>query len=301
MRFRYYIASFFIMGLLLAVISVPVFADSLDVNREIARRFTERGAALKIFLDNVEVDPSIALPIYKADLRGELKAKPMVFANPTVAKIPAVVAEESVANCGDNIATHSLKVQKETKNFSSWTNTYPLYIYGKEVKFKAKTPFGAAGANIAEELSATSSEAKSVEEAISWEGQVEVSVSPSQLTEMQFVVSKEKVENLPYWVDFVAEGKVNLGFGIDWMEQPFTVNIEDYLSEKDRTFRMYGVYNGVTTSMGSFRAGIYDIKSYYTTIGQKGKVNINKISEDEVKYSKPLPESNIIKTIEPKK
>ena len=82
MKLRYYIVSFLMVGVLLVIYSIPVFADSLDVNREIARRFTERGAALKICLDNVEIDPSLALPIYKVDFMGTLKAKPMVFANP---------------------------------------------------------------------------------------------------------------------------------------------------------------------------------------------------------------------------
>ncbi|MFH1784060.1 MAG: hypothetical protein ABH868_04090, partial [bacterium] len=192
-------------------------------------------------------------------------------------------------------------VKKETKNFSSWTNTYPLFIYGREIKFKAKTPFGSAGVNIGEDLLATSSKEKSANEAILWEGQANLSVDPGKLAEIQFVVSEEKVDNLPYWVDFVATGEVNLGYGIDWIEQPFTVKIEDYLSEKDRTFRLYGVYSGVATSGGSFRGGSDTVKSYYESVGLKGKVSINKIPEEEAKYSKPLSESNIIEAIEPKK
>ncbi|MFH1783270.1 MAG: hypothetical protein ABH868_00005, partial [bacterium] len=155
MKLHHYIISVFMIVLLLAMVSITVFAESLDVNREIARRFTERGAALKIIVDNTKVDPSIALPIYNANLKGTLTAKPMVFANPTVSKIPTVVVQDEVANCTNSMTTHTLAVKKETKNFSSWTNTYPLFIYGREIKFKAKTPFGSAGVNIGEDLLAT--------------------------------------------------------------------------------------------------------------------------------------------------
>ena len=117
MKLRHYIVTCFVMSLLLAIISSAVFAESLDVNREIARRFTERGAALKIFMDNVKVDASIALPIYKVDFMGTLTAKPMVFADPTVSTIPTVVIQDEIANCTNNIAIHELSVKKETKSF----------------------------------------------------------------------------------------------------------------------------------------------------------------------------------------
>ena len=168
-------------GLLLTGVSSAAFADYIDVNVELMKRFVESGAADRVRDWIIKTQPKCNWvkggKLTYFDFCGKMVSQGMKFKHPEIPKTPLILGEDQVRNCRNETVNYTFEVDKKTKKSSSWTNTTTLSV---SVSVKAKAPFVSGG--VTSEFSSSSEKTKSVEETVTWKKSLEVPCDAHKLT-----------------------------------------------------------------------------------------------------------------------
>lgn len=144
---------------------------------------------------------------------GDITTDGLRFTLPSaVPDIPKVLMQGRVVNCGTRDITGRADVSESMENSESFSKSLTLgSTTTLEVSYES--PVGiSAGASQSLEISGTETEERTQTKTVSWNVGNDVPVGPRESIMWQFVVSSKEMKNIPWSVNAIVGGPVELGY-----------------------------------------------------------------------------------------
>ncbi len=208
-RFTCALASAALLGL---GVPLALAGTQEDVNLELLKRLDKGDHLRAIYERHKNTPPPEGVEVTEASLKGQLSNQGMQFKLPSAVPLsPLLLQQFAVSNCNEFNQTQTISVSKTTTDSNSWGNSHTLTT-SVEAKFDVKIPL-VGGTEVTAGLQHEAGWTKSTEhsETVGWDQSQETVIGPQRRVVVLFVVSEEKMD-VPYWVDFVAAGPVELNY-----------------------------------------------------------------------------------------
>lgn len=208
--------------------AVPAMAERIDLNAEIAKRLAKAGklAALYKAKTGRELPASLGVT---AIFQGQVGGRGLVISAPGVIPTsPLVMQQDEVVNCNSEPTLQSLQIDSSVTNSTNFQNTDQLQTSQEyTVTVGYTSPWGAsasASATQGRTQVAMHSTGGGDSTTTSWKYAPQITVGPNKAVTTQFVVTQQKLDNIPYTANFVLAGPVQLVFsagaeGYQWVER----------------------------------------------------------------------------------
>jgi len=210
-----------------ALASACVYADNIDLNAEIIKRLQKSGQLNAIYKSKTGQNiPSGVMGT--AVFTGQIGGKGLAISNPgVIATSPMVMQEEDVVNCNDQTTTQTLQIDSEATNSTNFSNS-DQFESTQELSATVTydSPWGVSASATAstKQSHVTLKQTGGGESTTSsWHYTQGIPVSPGKMLTAQFVVTQQRIDNLPYVANFVLAGPVQLVFspgsaGYSWVQ-----------------------------------------------------------------------------------
>jgi hypothetical protein len=180
-----------------------VHAQAIDPAAEVLRR-------LKATSANTTSD---GYQLKGVKLKGDIATDGIKFRLPSVVpEQPLVLMQQRMANCNTLDATLNAEVNKQTTNSETFSKSTTL---GGEtsVTVSYESPIGVGGSGTQSfNYSKTSTEETAKSETVGWVSGTNVPVGAKQSVTVQFVVSQQKLDNIPWSTNAIVGGAVDLNY-----------------------------------------------------------------------------------------
>lgn len=146
-------------------------------------------------------------------LKGDINTDGIKFTLPSVVpEKPLVLMQQRVANCNDREVLGRSTVNKTTENSETFSKSTTL---GGEttVSVSYESPIGLGGsASQSFNYSSTNTQEKTYTESVGWDQGIDVPVGPKQALTVQFVVSEQKLDGIPWSTNAIVAGAVEMNY-----------------------------------------------------------------------------------------
>lgn len=146
-------------------------------------------------------------------LKGDLATDGVVFTMPSAVPVsPKVLMTQRLFNCSSGEVTGKSSVNQSTENSETFSKATQL---GGEtaVSVSYQSPVGLGGsASQSFNYATTSTQEKTYTETANWDQGVDVSVGPRSAVMVQFVVSGQKLDDIPWATNVIVNGPAELTY-----------------------------------------------------------------------------------------
>lgn len=203
-------------------------ADVIDINAMVVNQLKKANKLDGIYRS---VSGGQALPAglnASAVFEGNVGGRGVVFSVPSVIpERPLVLANKPINNCSSSPVTFKATVNKESSNSTTIANSDTV-ASSREISVTVgyESPFGASASSTAtasQSFSATTSKEQSYSDKLGWQDELEVPVGPGKQVKVQFVVTEQRLDRVPYTANLVLSGPVSINFlrgqeGFQWVK-----------------------------------------------------------------------------------
>jgi hypothetical protein len=208
------------------VAATPAWADRIDVNKMIVDQLKKTGKLGALYKAQTGKDLPAGLNA-SAVFEGDITGRGVRFSVPSVIpEQPLVLSQAPVTNCSSRDVTRTVGVNKTTTNTNTMTNSDTVET-GKELSVTVgyDSPFGASASStlsLKQSFSATKTTEQSTSEALGWSDSLAVPVEPGKVVKVQFVVTEQRLDRVPYTANLVLTGNASINFlqgqeGFSWV------------------------------------------------------------------------------------
>jgi hypothetical protein len=206
--------------------AIPASADRIDVNAMIVDQLRKSGKLAAIYKAQTGENLPATLNA-SAVFEGEIGGRGVRFSLPsTIPDVPLVISQAPVTNCSSREVTRTVGVNKSSTNTST-ISTSDTVETGRELSVTVgyDSPFGAsasATATARQSFSATKTTEQSTSETLGWTDQLAVPVEAGKTVKVQFVVTEQKLDRVPFTANLVLTGNASINFlrgqeGFQWV------------------------------------------------------------------------------------
>jgi Clostridium epsilon toxin ETX/Bacillus mosquitocidal toxin MTX2 len=206
--------------------ATAAWADRIDVNAMIVDQLRKSGKLAAIYKAKTGENLPANLNA-SAVFEGEIGGRGVRFTIPSVIpENPLVISQAPVTNCSSREVTRTVGVNKSSTN-SSTISTSDTVETGQEISVTVgyDSPFGAsasATASAHQSFSATKSTEQSTSETLGWSDQLAVPVEAGKMVKVQFVVTEQRLDRIPFTANLVLTGNASINFlrgqeGFSWV------------------------------------------------------------------------------------
>ena len=208
--------------------ALPALADRIDLNAELVKRLAKAGKLNALYRAKTGRDLPATLGV-TAIFQGQVGGRGLVISAPGVIPTsPLVMQQDEVVNCNSEPTVQSLQIDSSVTNSTNFQNTDQLQTSQEyTVTVGYSSPWGAsASASTTQGRTqvAMHSTGGGDSTTTSWKYAPQITVGPNKAVTTQFVVTQQKLDNIPYTANFVLTGPVQLVFsagadGYQWVER----------------------------------------------------------------------------------
>jgi hypothetical protein len=208
--------------------ALPAMADRIDLNAELVKRLAKAGKLTALYKAKTGRDLPASLGV-TAIFQGQVGGRGLVISAPGVIPTsPLVMQQDEVVNCNSEPTLQSLQIDSSVTNSTNFQNTDQLQTSQEyTVTVGYSSPWGAsASASTTQGRTqvAMHSTGGGDSTTTSWKYAPQITVGASKAVTTQFVVTQQKLDNIPYTANFVLAGPVQLVFsagaeGYQWVER----------------------------------------------------------------------------------
>jgi len=208
--------------------ALPAMADRIDLNAELVKRLARAGKLAALYKAKTGRDLPATLGV-TAIFQGQVGGRGLVISAPGVIPTsPLVMQQDEVVNCNSEPTVQSLQIDSSVTNSTNFQNTDQLQTSQEyTVSVGYTSPWGAsASASTTQGRTqvAMHSTGGGDSTTTSWKYAPQITVGANKAVTTQFVVTQQKLDNIPYTANFVLTGPVQLVFsagaeGYQWVER----------------------------------------------------------------------------------
>ena len=203
-------------------------ATVYDINKLIVERMQASGQLSSLYKVKTGRDMppgTVATAIFEGEIGGKGLRWQTAGLPP---QAPMVLSQSRVTNCSSREVQRTLTIDKHTTNMTTMSNTDTIDS-GKEltVSLSYSSPWGvsaSASATVRQSVSASKTQGAAVYENVGWNDTLQVPVEGGTAVKVQFVVTEQKLTNVPYTADLLVSGPMSIVFrggpeGFRWVER----------------------------------------------------------------------------------
>jgi len=201
-------------------------ADRIDLNTELVKRLAKAGKLAPLYQQKTGRPMPQGIGV-QAIFTGQVGGAGLQISAPgMIASAPLVLQEEDVSNCNTEPLVDTLQIDSSASNSTSFLNSDQFETAQElSVTVGYTSPFGAsasATATAKQSQVTLNSKGGGDSTTVSWKYSPQITVAAQKMVTTQFVVTQEKLDNLPYVANFVLSGPVKLVYsagaaGFTWV------------------------------------------------------------------------------------
>jgi hypothetical protein len=206
--------------------AIAAHADRIDVNQLVVDQLRKTGKLAAIYKTQTGQDLPAGLNA-SAVFEGDITGRGVRFNVPsTIPEQPLVLSQAPVTNCSSRDVTRTVGVNKSSTNTNTVSASDTVET-GRELSVTVgyDSPFGASASttlSLKQSFSATKSTEQSASESLGWSDSLAVPVEPGKMVKVQFVVTEQRLDRVPFTANLVLSGNASINFlrgqeGFSWV------------------------------------------------------------------------------------